>query len=241
LAAWTQAGDFCLKHPGEQWIINQKINTNILEWWKNNQPQAKLIAMGTSCVYDCELPLSEEFYLKGTPIESLFSYGMTKKMLYAGLIALNKQYGLNYLYVIPSTLYGPGYHTDGRQKHFIFDLISKIIKGKTTGVPVKLWGNGYQKRELVLADDFADILFELDKKSKNDIFNIGAGKEYSIRYFAETICKKIDYDPALIEYDLTKHVGAKSKCLLTKKLNNTIRYKMTSFDKGLESSLKQFQ
>jgi GDP-L-fucose synthase len=51
LAAWTQAGDFCLKYPGDQWIINQKINTNILDWWKNYQPQAKLIFIGTSCAY----------------------------------------------------------------------------------------------------------------------------------------------------------------------------------------------
>jgi GDP-L-fucose synthase len=52
LAAWTQAGDFCLYHPGEQWIINQQINTNILTWWQRSQPQAKLICMGTSCAYD---------------------------------------------------------------------------------------------------------------------------------------------------------------------------------------------
>ena len=43
LAAWTQAGDFCISHPGEQWLINQQINTNVLNWWKTNQPEAKLI------------------------------------------------------------------------------------------------------------------------------------------------------------------------------------------------------
>src|SRR5512143_3840659 len=49
LAAWTQAGEFCLHHPGEQWLINQQINTQMLIWWQRYQPQAKLIAMGTSC------------------------------------------------------------------------------------------------------------------------------------------------------------------------------------------------
>src|SRR5262249_44717321 len=53
LAAWTQAGDFCLHHPGEQWLFNQQINTNVLSWWQQHQPQAKLIAMGTSCAYPC--------------------------------------------------------------------------------------------------------------------------------------------------------------------------------------------
>src|SRR4051812_29474628 len=51
LAAWTQAGDFCLRHPGEQWLVNQQINTNVLAWWAKHQPQAKLIFMGTSCAY----------------------------------------------------------------------------------------------------------------------------------------------------------------------------------------------
>lgn len=48
LAAWTQAGRLCLKHGGEQWVINNRINTNVLDWW-HTQPQAKLIALGTTC------------------------------------------------------------------------------------------------------------------------------------------------------------------------------------------------
>src|SRR3954453_15886907 len=69
LAAWTQAGDFCLYHSGEQWVINQQINTNVLAWWQKEQPQAKMIAMGTSCAYAPENELKEENYLAGTPIE----------------------------------------------------------------------------------------------------------------------------------------------------------------------------
>src|SRR4249920_1624978 len=65
LAAWTQAGDFCLHHPGEQWVINQRINTNVLSWWQRQQPQAKLIAMGTSCAYPCDRELIEDNYLEG--------------------------------------------------------------------------------------------------------------------------------------------------------------------------------
>ena len=85
LAAWTQAGDFCLRHPGEQWLINQQINTNVLSWWQRRQPQAKLIAMGTSCAYAPDRELIEENYLEGQPIDSLFTYAMTKRMLYVGL------------------------------------------------------------------------------------------------------------------------------------------------------------
>ncbi|KKK77392.1 hypothetical protein LCGC14_2854070, partial [marine sediment metagenome] len=210
LAAWTQAGDFCLLHPAEQWIINQKMNTNILSWWHKFQPGAKMIAMGTSCSYDPDLSHIEENYLKGKPIDSLFTYAMTKRMLLTGLIALNQQYGLNYLYFIPSTLYGPEYHLDGRQMHFIFDLIRKIIRGSLYDEKVTLWGDGFQKRELVHIDDFIDIMLMLVESQSNTLINIGSGKDFSIREFASKISNIVGYDENKIFYDTSKYVGAKS-------------------------------
>src|SRR5207247_959924 len=76
-----------------------------------------------------------------------------KRMMLVGLQALAAQYGLEYLYLIPSTLYGPGYHTEGRQRHFIFDLIHKIIRGQSFGEPVELWTDGHHKRELIVAQE----------------------------------------------------------------------------------------
>ena len=109
LAAWTQAGDFCLKHPGEQWVINQKINTHVLAWWQQRQAQAKAILIGTSCAYDPRLPLIEDNYFKGEPIESLYTYAMTKRILWVGALALAKQYGLQAVNFVPSTLCGNYY------------------------------------------------------------------------------------------------------------------------------------
>lgn len=221
LAAWTQAGDFCLKHPGEQWLINQKINTNVLDWWVEKQPQAKMIAMGTSCSYDPLSPLVEEEYLKGLPIDSLFTYAMTKRMLLTGLMSIQKQFGLEYLYLIPSTLYGEGYHEDGRQMHFIFDLIRKILRGSLYQEKVILWGDGEQKRELIHVADFLEAMFVLVKKESNQWFNIGGGIEYSIRQFASAICEEVGYPAENIIYDTSKYVGAKSKILKIDKLKKT--------------------
>lgn len=242
LAAWTQAGDFCLRHPGEQWIINQKINTNLLSWWQESQSQAKLIFMGTSCSYSCDLKvLSEENYLEGLPIESLYTYGMTKRMLLVGAQSLKKQYDMEYLCFVPSTLYGPSYHTDGRQMHFIFDLIRKIIRGSKLGDDVILWGNGYQKRELVYVDDFVNIMLDLVKTQKNELINIGAGEEYTIREFAEKICQIIGFDHNKIIYDESKHTGAKSKFLdVTKAKSLTKDYQIRSLDDGLQNTVKWF-
>jgi GDP-L-fucose synthase len=241
LAAWTQAGDFCLHHPGEQWVVNQQINTNVLAWWQRHQPQAKLIAMGTSCSYPCDRPLSEESYLEGQPIESLFTYGMTKRMLYVGLLALTRQFGLRHLCLVPSTLYGPGYHTDGRQLHFIFDLIRKILGAKLHGWPVVLWGDGHQRRELVFLGDFVDAAARLAASTDNELVNLGAGAEHSIRDFAALICSIVGYQFRGIHFDTSRYVGAKSKVLSVAKLDRLLPGRqVTPLRQGLEKTVAWF-
>lgn len=242
LAVWTQAGDFCLRHPGEQWMINQKINTNALSFWQKHQPQAKFITIGTSCAFASDVALTEDNYLKGEPIESLYAYGMTKRMMLVGLQALHKQYGLEYLYVIPSTLYGANYYKTGKQMHFIFDLIRKILSGKHFGTEVVLWGDGHQKRELVHVEDFVSALLSLDTVASNEVFNIGMGREYSIREFANEICSIVDYDPSNIKYDETRYVGAKSKVLITDKIENALpEWKRRSLHDGLKDAITWFE
>lgn len=241
LAAWTQAGDFCLHHPGEQWIRNQQINTNVLTWWAEWQPRAKLICMGTSCAYAPDRELIEENYLEGQPISSLFTYAHTKRMMYVGLLALAKQFDREYLCLVPSTLYGPGYHTDGRQMHFIFDLIRKILRGKLYGETVTLWGDGYQSRELIYIDDFASAAVELAGCARNELINVGAGEEFTIRDFAKAICGEVGYDFAKIEFDATKYVGAKSKCLAVEKLERLLPgFARTPLKLGLARTIQWF-
>lgn len=241
LAAWTQAGDFCLKHPGEQWINNQKINTNMLAWWSNYQPDAKLIFMGTSCSYDCKLPFSEEFYLQGEPIDSLYTYAMTKRMLLMGAKALNKQYGLDYLCIVPSTLYGPSYHLDGRQMHFIFDLIRKIVRAKYFSDEIILWGDGSQVRELIHVSDFIDALIKLSTFQENCVINIGGGEGYTIKAFAEAICDILGVSKDLILYDTNKYVGAKNKVLQIDKLKKILpEFSSRPLHEGLRQTIEWF-
>lgn len=241
LAAWTQAGDFCLKHPGEQWIINQKINTAVLEWWRDKQPEAKLIIMGTSCAYAEGSDLIETEYMVGEPVESLYTYAMTKRMLFQGARALNKQYGMSYLCAVPSTLYGPGYHTDGRQMHFIFDLIRKILRAKLFGETATLWGDGNQLRELAHVHDFVRALLAINAQRSNDIVNIGAGREYTIKEFAQKICDYVDYDFKKIEFDTSRYVGAKSKCLNVEKMQSLLPdFDYTPLSSGLNATIDWF-
>ena len=239
LAAWTQAGDFCLHNAGNQWIINQTINTNIIDWWVNKQSQAKFISMGTSCSYDPTLPHIETNYLDGLPIDLLFTYGMTKRMLHIGQRAVGEQFGLKHLTFVPSTLYGPGYPTSGKQLHFIFDLIRKILRGKHYGTDVVLWGDGYQKRELIFIDDFLAVLLELAPTLEDDLVNVGGGHELSIRTFAAEICNIVGYPAEKILYDEDRYVGAKSKTLCISKLRELYpNFKSTSLNDGLQQTIR---
>ena len=92
LAAWTQAGDFCLKNSGNQWIINQTMNTNLIKWWTKYQDKAKLIFIGSSCCYSENSKFREQDFLFDTPHESLMAYAMSKKMLMHGAISCQKQH-----------------------------------------------------------------------------------------------------------------------------------------------------
>jgi GDP-L-fucose synthase len=180
--------------------------------------------------------------MDGEPIDSLYTYAMTKRMLYQGARALSKQYGLKYLCAVPSTLYGPGYHTDGRQMHFIFDLIRKIIRGKELGEPVVLWGDGHQQREVIHIDDFIHALLALNVSQDNELINLGAGKEYSIRQFAHWISQEVGFDENQIIYDETKYVGAKSKCLNIDKAKLMLGddYHLTDMSAGIKQVVRWF-
>jgi GDP-L-fucose synthase len=242
LAAWTQAGDFCLRHPGEQWVINQQMNTNVLDWWQRRQPQAKLVTVGTSCSYAPDLPMTEANYLQGEPIESLFAYAHTKRMLLVGQIALARQFGLKWVTLVPSTLYGPGYHTDGRQMHFIFDLIRKILGAAEGGEAATLWGDGFQKRELIYVGDFVASAIQLASRCENELINVGDGDEFTIRQFAEMICLEVCYDPAKIKYDVSRYVGAKSKRLAIEKLDGLLPGRSrTPLTEGLRRTIEWFR
>jgi len=240
LAAKTKAGDYCLYHKGEQWIDNQIINTNILKYWKEKQPQAKMIAMGTSCSYSPDYSnLIESNYMLGEPDKGLYTYAMTKRMLLNGLQSLGEQYGLKWLYFIPSTLYGPEFELD--DSHFIFDLIKKIHKGKEFNLDVELWGDGYQKRELIYIDDVIDIILHL-KDLDNQIINLGSGDSKTIRDFAQIICDNVNYPSNLIKYDTSKYVGVKEKKLNIDNLINLLpeNFNFTSLNYGLLNTINYY-
>ena len=239
LAAVTKAGDYCMTHQGDQWLSNQEINTNILAYWTWCQPQAKMIAMGTSCSYSPGIHMKEENYLLGEPEPSLYTYAMTKRMLLVGLQSIQQQYGLKWLYFVPSTLYGPGFELE--DNHFIFDFIRNCYFAKE-GSKFVLWGDGDQRRELIYIQDAVDAMIELIGE-ENQIFNLGSGQDHTINHFAEQVCKIYDYDYGLVERDLSKYIGVREKKLDTTKVISYLKdkqYLKISLPEGLKKSIEYF-
>ena len=198
--------------------------------------------MGTSCSYSPELPMSEENYLKGEPDQGLYTYAMTKRMLLTGLQSIGKQYGLKWLYFIPSTLYGPDFDLD--DNHFIFDLIRNCHNAKNKNIPFTIWGDGNQRRELVYVTDAVSTMLSL-LQEENQVFNIASGKDYSINEFAKKVCEIIGYDYNKLNRDLNKYVGVKEKLIDIKRTQEAISKQnypspRTSLEKGLATTINYF-
>jgi GDP-L-fucose synthase len=217
-AVKTAAGGYCQQHPGEQFIINQKMNNNILDFWRQHQSRAKFITFGSSCSYNDNVKKIEENYMEGTPETGYEVYGMMKRMLLVGLRAFETEYDMQYSFFIPSTLYGENY--DLHDRHFIYDLIRKICLAKFKGEePVVLWGTGDQRRELIyVRDAIKVILTKIDQDER--VINLSTGRDYSIKGYARIICELVDYDFNKITFDTTKFVGAKEKKIYNDKIKD---------------------
>tara|TARA_R110002072_G_scaffold195592_2_gene352946 strand:- start:1603 stop:2487 length:885 start_codon:yes stop_codon:yes gene_type:complete len=235
LAVKTAAGGYCQTHSGDQYLINSEINSLVMNTWKKDFPKAKMITFGSSCSYDKNIVKTEDNYLKGEVETGYEVYGNVKRNLLIGLKAMKQQFGMNYSFLIPSVFYGPNYELD--DKHFIFDLIRKIVNAKNGGDEVVLWGDGTQTRELIFIDDAVDIIIKAMEWDL-DIVNLSSGKEHPIREYAKAICNIVGYDSSNINYDITKFVGSKSKNLINTHLTD---FEFTSLEEGLKQTITYYE
>jgi GDP-L-fucose synthase len=136
-------------------------------------------------------------------------------------------------------LFGPLF--DREDSHFIFDLIKKIVAGKTHGAPVSLWGTGNQIRELIYIDDAVKLIHLAVEHCPNDLLNLASGVGYSIRQYAEMICEIVGYDPGKIIYDTTKWSGVSKKVLNTDKIKRLFAFEFTDIRKALADTICYYQ
>lgn len=166
-----------------------------------NEGVKKLIFLGSSCIYpiQAQQPLKEEYLLTG-PLESAKEgYALSKIVGLKACEYYNKQYGTDYIAIMPPNLYGINDNFDLKTAHVVAALIKKMHFAKINDKPkVEIWGSGNQYRELMFVDDVADAtLFVADNYYDKSFINIGVGIDYTIREIAQTIQNVVGYDGEL--------------------------------------------
>ena len=168
-------------------IQNNLINGSYLAGVKN------LIFLGSSCIYpkNCKQPIKENYLLSGSLEKTNDAYAIAKIAGIKLCESYNQQYKLNYKCLLPCNAYGPNDNYDEKNSHFFPAIIKKIIDAvKKNKKYITIWGDGTPKRELIFSYDLADaIIFFLNKKTKENIINIGTRDEKSIYEFTKYIMK----------------------------------------------------
>ena len=177
-----------------------------------------LIFLGSSCVYprNCKQPIKESYLLDGKLESTNDAYAIAKIAGIKMCQSYNEQYKTNYKCLMPTNTFGPNDNYDNLNSHFFPALIKKIHKLKKSKKKfLVLWGNGKAKREVIHVDHLAKAcVYFMKKKTKNTIINIGSGKDYSIRYYANLILKLIMPNKKIaIKYDKSKPNGTPRKVL----------------------------
>ena len=177
-----------------------------------------LIFLGSSCVYPrmCKQPIKESYLLTGELEKTNDAYAIAKIAGIKMCESYNDQYNTNYKCLMPTNTFGPNDNYDELNSHMFPALIKKVHKIKMNQKKeLILWGNGLAKREVIYVDDIADAcVYFMKKKSDHIIINIGTGKDYSIKEYAQLVLKTIIPDRKIkIKYDLSKPNGTPKKVL----------------------------
>ena len=239
LAALTKIGSPGHNCNGSQWLKNSIISVNVLNYWRLHQKQAKLICIGSSSCYAPDMNMVENNYLIGKPEKRFLGYSNSKRELLRGLQMIAEEDDLKWLYVIPSTVYGPDFQLSDNR--YIIDIIRKCHYAKTTNSDFTIWGTGEQERELLYIDDAIDILLKL-KDINNEVVNLSNGLTYEINFIVKSVCKLFDYDFSKVKRDLTVPPGMKKKNISNKKLMKILgSFEFTNLDKGLKNTIEYYK
>jgi GDP-L-fucose synthase len=202
-------------YPAEFIRDNLLIQSNVIDAAYRYKTK-KLLFLGSSCIYPAlaPQPLKEEYLLDGKLEATNEPYAVAKIAGIKMCQAYNRQYGCNFIAVMPTNLYGPGDNFDLNSSHVLPALIRKFHEAKTKQAKeVLVWGSGQPRREFLHVDDLADAcVFLMVNYHQPEIINIGWGKDISIADLAHLVKDVVGF-AGKIAYDRTKPDGTPRKLL----------------------------
>jgi GDP-L-fucose synthase len=208
-------------YPVEFLVENLRIQNNVIRAAHENGVR-KLLFLGSSCIYPkfAPQPIPETALLSGPLEPTNEAYAIAKIAGIKLCQAYCREYGKNFISVMPTNLYGPNDNFDLETSHVLAALLRKAHEAKTRNDRnLVVWGTGKPRREFLHVDDLASAcLLLLEKYDSPEIINVGCGEDISIRELAELICEVIGFDGELA-WDTTKPDGTPRKLLDVTKLH----------------------
>ena len=201
--------------PADFMYQNMMLEMNVIHAaWENGCK--KLEFLGSSCIYPrlAPQPMKEDCLLTSPLEETNEAYALAKIAGLKYCAYLNKQYGTDYISVMPTNLYGPNDNYHPEHSHVLPALIRRFHEAKEAGAPsVTCWGDGSPLREFLYVDDLANLcVFLMNHYSGDETVNAGSGKEVSIWELAEIVARVVAYRGEIL-WDTTKPNGTPRKLL----------------------------
>lgn len=204
-------------YPADFLLVNLQIECNIISAAYQNGVK-KLQFLGSSCIYprECPQPIKEEYLLTGPLEQTNEGYALAKISGMRMCSYFNRQYGTNYISVMPCNLYGINDNFGLENSHVLPALMRKFHEAKISGAPtVTVWGSGKPLREFLYVDDLADACLYLmnhvdGTNSADDFFNVGYGEDISIAELATMVKEVVGYEGKIV-FDPTKPDGTPRK------------------------------
>ncbi len=203
------------EHPADFMYQNMMLEMNVIHAaWRNGC--RKLLFLGSSCIYPrlAPQPMPESCLLTSALEKTNEAYALAKISGLKYCEYLNRQYGTDYISVMPTNLYGPNDNYHPRHSHVLPALIRRFHEAKVEGAPeVVCWGDGSPLREFLYVDDLANLcVFLMNNYTGNETVNAGSGKEITIKELARIVADAVGYKGRIV-WDTSKPNGTPRKLL----------------------------
>jgi GDP-L-fucose synthase len=224
--------------PADFTYENLMIESNVISGACQSQVK-KLLFLGNSCAYpaNCPQPILEEYLLSGSLEPTIEGYALAKIVGLKMCQYFNRQYGTDFISIMPTNVYGPHDNFDLQTSHVLSALLRKTHEAKAANLPqIEIWGTGKPLRDFLYADDLADAcVFLMENYDGNEFFNAGTGKDITIAELAQIIKKVVGYEGELV-FDTSKPDGMHRKLLDVAKLKQLGWTYKTDLEEGIRET-----
>lgn len=229
-------------YPYQFLMENMQIQNNLIDAALKNNVD-KFIFLGSSCIYPkfAPQPLKEDYLLTDTLEPTNEWYAIAKITGVKATQAIRKQFGKDYVSLMPTNLYGTHDNFDLNTSHVLPAMIRKFHEAKANGnLPVTLWGSGTPMREFLFVDDMAEgVIFALENILPDYLYNVGTGEDLTIKELAETIQRIVGHTGEII-WDSSKPDGTPRKLMDVSKMQELGWRHRVNLEEGIEKTYHWF-